>query len=365
MPAHPIRLPRVNANDDSVKVLRLAVSQGDKIAAGVLLAEIETEKAVVEVAADHDGYVLRIDAKSGEAAAVGSVLLWLGGSLDDAIPDTAQPSGAAAGVVGEVTAKARKLLASYGLDAASVRASGGRVTAEDVERHCRQHGLTPVAQPISEFKNQPRLPGAGNVRASTAAARAMARAVQWHKSTPVPAYLEMPFAYGKWKDHAKAVAVSNKLLLDPLLGLVAFRLVSLARQVPLLNATLVGDDIFFHAAVNLGFTVQAKTGLVLVVVRDSQAMNELEFLKSLSKLQRQALANRLTPEQSSGATIAFSSLSNAGVVRHIPVLPPDTGLIVAHSAPPGNGDGIIGATYDHRLLDGHTVARALAGLTTP
>ncbi len=365
MAAHPVRVPRVNANDDSVKVLRLVVAEGDKIAAGVLLAEVETEKAVVEIAADRDGYVLRVDGNSGEAAPVGSVLLWVGASLEDAIPEMTPPSGPPARSSGEVTAKARKLLASYGLDAAAVQASGRRLTSEDVERHCKQHGLTPVAQPLSDVKSEFRFPVAGSLQPLTAAERAMARTVQWHKSTPVPAYLEMPFAHNEWKDYAKKVAVANKLLLDPLLGLVAFRLVSLTRQTPVLNATLLAEGVLFHAAVNLGFTVQAKTGLVMVVVRNSQTMDELEFVKSLGKLQRQAFLNRLKAEQVDGATIAFSSLSNAGVVRHIPVLPPNTGVIVAHSAPFDAGHGIIGVTYDHRFLDGHTVARALAGLSAP
>ena len=366
MTAHPIRVPRVNANDDSVKVLRLAVAQGDEIAAGVLLAEVETDKAVVEIAADEGGYVLRVDARSGETAAVGSVLLWLGASPEDAILETAVRAPELAGKSpAEVTAKARKLLAAYELNAAAVQPSGARLTAEDVERYSKQHGLTPLTESFSASEGRARLPDAGLVRPLTAAERAMARTVQWHKSTPVPAYLELPFGHASWKDYAKKIAVSNKLLLDPLLGLIAFRLVSLIREAPVLNATLIAEGVFLHDAVHLGFTVQAKTGLVMVVVRNAQKMNEFEFVKALGKLQWQAFANRLTPEQSSGATSAFSSLSNVGVVRHIPVLPPNTGLIVAHSAPSGDGNGIIGVTYDHRFLDGHTVARALAGLCAP
>ncbi len=53
------------------------------------------------------------------------------------------------------------------------------------------------------------------------------------------------------------------------------------------------------------------------------------------------------------------------VSRHVPILPPQTGLIVAHSAPRGSGKAVLGASYDHRLLSGFDVVQVLQALATP
>src|SRR5690242_19605040 len=81
-----IRIPRLNANDDLVKVVRIAVKPGDKIAPEAVLAEIETEKTVVEVAAPSAGYVLRIAGTEEQMLPVGAILMWLGDSPDEAVP---------------------------------------------------------------------------------------------------------------------------------------------------------------------------------------------------------------------------------------------------------------------------------------
>jgi hypothetical protein len=67
----------------------------------------------------------------------------------------------------------------------------------------------------------------------------------------------------------------------------------------------------------------------------------------------------------SGATLAFTSRARWNVSRHVPILPPHTGLIVAHSAPRGSGRAVLGATYDHRLLSGFDAVKVLQALVQP
>ena len=75
---NPLYVPRVNNNDDSVRIVELRVKEGDFVKRGQILGAVETDKAVLDVMAERDGYVLKILAQSGETAGVGSVLLWLG-----------------------------------------------------------------------------------------------------------------------------------------------------------------------------------------------------------------------------------------------------------------------------------------------
>jgi len=80
---HPIYVPCVNINDDIVQVVNLAVSTGDSVNAGDLIAEVETDKAVVEVEAEQDGYVLEVLCNVDDKVKVGSVMMWIGDSPDE------------------------------------------------------------------------------------------------------------------------------------------------------------------------------------------------------------------------------------------------------------------------------------------
>lgn len=134
-----VHTPRVNNNDDEVKLIGLEVAVGDRVSRGQVVAQVETDKAVVDVEASADGFVLGIAAEVDTHIAVGSVLLWLGASPDEAMPQPAAtarpPSSQAEPSTLPVTAKARQLLRRYGLAAETVPAQGARLTVDDVERH--------------------------------------------------------------------------------------------------------------------------------------------------------------------------------------------------------------------------------------
>ncbi|MGB5604939.1 MAG: biotin/lipoyl-containing protein, partial [Gammaproteobacteria bacterium] len=84
---HPVYTPCVNINDDIVLIVDIAVSAGDPVKAGDLIAEVETDKAVIPVEAEQDGYVLKILFDVEDRAQVGSVMMWIGASPDEAVPE--------------------------------------------------------------------------------------------------------------------------------------------------------------------------------------------------------------------------------------------------------------------------------------
>jgi pyruvate/2-oxoglutarate dehydrogenase complex dihydrolipoamide acyltransferase (E2) component len=193
----------------------------------------------------------------------------------------------------------------------------------------------------------------------------MAMTVAWHRDHAAATYLELEYEPAAWEAHAAAYAERHKLMLSPLLPLLAYRLVEVARETPRINATLVNGRRYQYAPINLGFTVQAGETLYLTVVRDAGALDAIGFLQALGEVQRRALQKKLRPEETSGATVAFSSMARWNVSRHIPILPPYTALMVAHAAPKGSGRAVLGASYDHRVLSGFDVARVLQALACP
>jgi pyruvate/2-oxoglutarate dehydrogenase complex dihydrolipoamide acyltransferase (E2) component len=312
-----IRTPRVNNNDDEVKLSHVFVERGAKIRSGDPLAEVETEKATFTVESERDGYVLAVNGGLGEMLAVGSVLVWLGDSPDEVVEAT--ENGAAAphknGVQRGPSLKSLLLK--------------------------KQHGIA--------------LPG--KAEPLTPEQRGMLRTVSWQREQAAPGYIEIEHDPSPWQQYAAEFKTAQGLWFDPLLSLMAWRLAQLAREHPRINATVAGASAHLYEAVNLGFTVQADATLYLVVVKDAGAMDAQTFVRELGGLQLAAMRHSLTPEQMADPTLSFSSMARWNVTRHMPILPPNTSLIVAHTA-----GSHLGATYDHRLLTGYDVVRVLQGL---
>ena len=365
--AFPLTAPCVNINDETVLVIDIKPAIGDFVKKGDIVGAVETDKAVVDVEAEKDGYVIGIPAKVDEKAKVGSVLVWFGESADEKVPEViAVPAGGERGAIGRPTAKAAVLLKKHGVSAESVPASGERLTVSDVEDYLAKLGEgKPVTGTVAvrATESVPDVPG--ELRDPTPEEAGMLHTVAWHRDHAAATYLEVEYDPAPWEAYADAYAKANKLMLSPLLSLLAWRLAEIVRDTPKLNATVVNGRRYQYSPVNLGFTVQAGATLYLTVVRDADKMDAAGFIGALGEVQRHAIAKKLRPEEVSGATVAFSSMARWMVSRHIPILPPYCSLMIAHAAPKGSGRAVLGASYDHRVLSGFDVARLLTQLSQP
>jgi pyruvate/2-oxoglutarate dehydrogenase complex dihydrolipoamide acyltransferase (E2) component len=337
----------VNNNDDVVKLSHVYVERGAKIRNGDPLAEVETDKATFTVEAERDGYVLAVNGGIGEMVAVGSVLVWMGDTPEEAVEEGAGPARVDAVERREPTLKALLLLKHYGLEASEVPASSGQLTAEDVRRYAAGRRTEENGAGL-----------AGRAEPLTPEQRGMLRTVSWQRQHAVPGYLEIEYDPAAWQQAAAEFKAAHGLWFDPMLSMMAWRLAQVAAELPRVNATVAGASAFLYEDVNLGFTVQADASLYLVVVKGAQRLDALGFVRELGALQLAAMRHALSAEQTSGATVSFSSMARWNVTRHVPVLPPHTSLIVAHTAAVG-GVARLGATYDHRLLTGVEAARVL------
>ncbi|WP_079433600.1 2-oxo acid dehydrogenase subunit E2 [Zoogloea sp. LCSB751] len=361
-----IHAPRINNNDDQVKLIALDVAIGQKVDRGAVIGQVETDKAVVDIEAPAEGYVIGLQAEVDTMVEVGSILVWLGESADEVVPAAAAVETRAGQASGAPTAKARLLLKRHGLTADQVPAAGERLTAEDVEHYVAGKGGrtaqasgSPVATRIDRL---PDVPGA--LRPLRPDERGMVNTVSWSRDFAVPGYIELEYDPQPWDAYAKDYADRHRLMLSPLLSLMAWRLVELARETPALNATHVGEQRYEYGEINLGFTVQAGETLYLTVLRNADTLDESGFVNAQGDIQRRAAGHRLVPAELQGATISFSSMARWKVSRHIPILPPHTALMVAHAVS-ADGRHVLGATYDHRVLNGFQVVNTLRKLSKP
>lgn len=365
--AFPIRTPRVNNNDDVVRLSAILLTEpGTPVRPGDPVFEVETDKATFSVEADRECYFLTSLHAVGDMVEVGSVLGWMGDRPDDAIPVTTSSAPASAELRQAPTFKAAMLLAEYGLRADHVPATAARLLASDVEAYIAANKLKPLAAKTSSSKEGAamRPEAQGDVADLNALERAMLRTVSWHRDHAVPGYVEVAYETAPWEEYADRFQQEHRLLLSPLLGLMAFRLIALSRNNPKLNATIQDDRKHLYRSVNIGFTIQSGETLYLAVLPSAEELAEKDFVQRLVEIQKQAMKNRLDPAQTKGATIGFTSMSRWGVIRHQPVLPPFTSFMVAHSAAV-NGVAALGATYDHRMLTGADAVSALNLLKQP
>jgi pyruvate dehydrogenase E2 component (dihydrolipoamide acetyltransferase) len=360
----PIPTPRVNNNDDFVRFSKTYVEPGTLVRKGDIIADIETDKASVTVEAQEEGYLLGFVPTLGEMVLVGATLAWLGASADETIPETvpAPAVATAGGGAGEPTLKAAMLLARLGVKREDVPASGERLTAADVLRYTEQRGRG-GAGPRSSVDADAAL-AAGRRVPLEVGERGMIRTVSWHRDTAVAGYVEIAFETAQWDRFAAEFQSRHHLLMSPLLLLIAYRLVTLARENPRINATVVGDARHEYSDINLGFTIQSGPRLSLLSVRGAGQMSDREFVDALSMLMRRGMKGKLSSAETSAITIAFSSMARWQVTRHVPILPPYTSLIVAHTHG-HDGTAALGASYDHRVLTGGEVAAVLNRLAVP
>jgi pyruvate/2-oxoglutarate dehydrogenase complex dihydrolipoamide acyltransferase (E2) component len=366
--AHSIPVPRINNNDDEVKLVELKVAVGDLVALGQVVAAVETDKAVIDVESPAAGWVLGIAGEIGTTVRVGATLVWLGNSADEPMPgSTPGPDERATAPSGQAmapTAKALALLRQHGLQPGDVPASGERLSAADVQQYLDRRQAAPPGRSVSAAAEDstPELPGRRVPLLSHE--RGMLATVTWHRDHAVPGYIEIGYDPAPWETCAAEFAAEHKLLFSPLLPLMAHQLTLLAAKDRHLNATISAGQRHEFDGVNLGFTVQAGDVLYLAVVRDAERLDALAFVRRLTDLQRRAAVHELQVDEVRGATVGFSSMARWKVERHIPVLAPHTALMVAHTVGTA-GQGILGASYDHRVLHGADVARTLRHLAKP
>jgi pyruvate dehydrogenase E2 component (dihydrolipoamide acetyltransferase) len=241
------------------------------------------------------------------------------------------------------------------------------LTAADVESYLDRGGQGHTSgSGFTPFTPIPAPPpfADGDLIALKSEEKGMLATVIWHRDTAAAGYIETNYDASVWEGYAESFKQIHGLLLNPVLPLMAWRLMRLAIATPRLNATIVGNKRLEYRHVNLGFTVQVGDVLYLSVLRESSKLDESGFVNALVELQRRAASHKLTQDETQGATIGFSSMARWKVSRHIPILSPNTAIMVAHTVG-ADGVGILGATYDHRVVHGGAVAAMLRGLSKP
>jgi len=380
-------------------------NEGDTVASGDVLAEVETDKAVMELVARAAGTLLKRDVAAGSTVPVGTVLAYIGapgeatGGREDgrtgsasvpvAAPVAAQPVApppvgpsvrlpvAPPVASGRVKASplARKLAGEKGIDLGTVAGTGpeGRVVKRDIESAppVGPSARPPVAQsggpaggPAIEFTDVPLT----QIRKTIAK-----RLVQ--SIGPIPTfYLTTEVDMERAAEAREALKASlgegGKVSFnDIVLKAVATALA----QHPECNAWWQDDHVRQWHTVHLGMAVAIPDGLITPVIRDAQAKSLREIAAESRDMAERARNRKLAPEEYTGATFSVSNLGMLDIDEFTAVInPPEAGIIavgrLAETPVVMNGQVTVRRrmrltmSCDHRVIDGATGAQFLKTL---
>ncbi len=373
MPADVI-MPALGMAQETGKVLRWLKSEGDSVAKGEPLLEIETDKVTVEIEAPAEGRLAGIRAAAGDDVPVGetiAVLLAAGESLVEAPPAAAAAAVAAApAVAAPATAspepvrarrplaspKARRLAAERGVDLAALAGSGpgGAVVAADVETSADGRPPTSPA------------PGVWRLMAQ--------RTTESWQSVP-HFYLRREVDASRlesWRGSVRARPGHERVShTDLLVKLSAEAL----RRHPRVNATWRDGGVVPIERVNVGIAIAVDEGLIVGVVHDADRLSLAETAARRIGLVEAARGGRLRPEDVGDGTFTVSNLGMYGVDSFDAIVNAPQAAILAvgrilEKIVPVDGLPAVrpilhlSLSFDHRAVDGARGAEFLDTLAS-
>ena len=371
---------------------------GDTIKPGEVIAEVETDKATMDLEAYDKGTILLIAAPEGSKVPVNGRIAVVGepGEKVDAVssssPAPASTSSGAktvtqtaavpamAAVVSstgrvKISPLAKKIANEKGVDVTRVAGSGpgGRIVRRDVEA---AQGGGSVRSAAGIFGGKPIAPD--GVRPVSQMRAAIARRLVESKTTAPHFYVERevdaaPLAKLRASANVALEMAGEKLKLS-VNDFVLKAAVEALRRVPAVNSSWEGASIRQHGAVHLAFAVALPDGLITPVIRNAHAKDFRTIAREAKELGAKAKAGKLQPEEYTGGTFTVSNLGMIGVERFSAILNPPQAAILAVGATvkkpvvASNGAIVPGermsltVSADHRVVDGLMAGEFLKAL---
>ena len=368
---------------DEGRIVAWRKREGDAVAAGEVLFEVETDKATMEVESPAAGTLRRILYSADSSAPVATVIALISDTTDEPLPSELlgaelpkpslradpQPSSAGGppGARGPSEAQplaessedrvrsspaARKRAQDLGIEISSVRGSGpgGRVTMEDVET-----ASTSPAAPSGE-RREPLS------RMRRAIAERMTRSVREQPQFSISRDVDMSAA-----NEARTKAGASYT--DAIVAACAKAL----RDHPRLRGRIEDDALVISDAIHVGIAIALDDGLLVPVLRDADRKDLSELARERERLEQHARAGRLAQHEFGGAVFTVSNLGTLGVDRFTAIVnPPEAAILavgrVTDRVIAKDGSALVRPvatltlSVDHRVADGATAARYLTAV---
>lgn len=407
--AEIIRMPRMSDTMTEGNIVAWHKKVGDTVKAGDVLAEVETDKATMELESYHNGVLLHIGVPAGQAVKVEGVIAILGKAGEDisalltadsaapastattpppAAPTAAEPVAAPLAATpapaqetsdGRLLASplAKKIAADKGIDLRQVRGSGdeGRIVKRDVET------FVPAAAPaksseaaaaptyvIPAYKGEEEFTEVATSQMRKVIARRLAESMysapHFYLTTEIN--MDKAVAARERLNEFSPVKISYN---DIVVKAVAIAL----RQHPAINAAWLDDRIRYNKHIHIGMAVAVEDGLLVPVIRFADQKSLSHLAAEAKQMATKARERKLAPQEMEGSTFSISNLGMMDIDEFTAIINPPNSCILAVGSireMPRVINGTIQVAHvmkmtlscDHRVVDGMTGAKYLKTL---
>ena len=382
----PILMPQAGQSMEEGTIVRWLKNEGEPVTSKDVLLEVETDKAVVEVEAGHDGIVRKILVKVGETVAVHTRIAWIGGK-DEAIPADGEeaapvkavatptvaapavkapvPVAAAAPVVsGPVKASpaARKIAGERGLDLAAVGSGsgpGGRVTSRDL----------PAAAPVSAATvAAPVAAGQAIRRRMSPMRKAIAMNLSASKQTIPHFYMTISINAAPLVELQKSEKAKYQCSINDFITKACAKAV---REFPAFRSRIEGDEIVELQDVNVGIAVGVDEGLVVPVIVGADGLSLKDVAAETRRIAQKARTGMIVNMGKGVFTITnlgmfgieqFTAIVNTPEAAILAVGAVREAVVVHDGAMWPGRIMTMTLSADHRIVDGMPAAKFMARL---
>ncbi|MFN0032559.1 MAG: 2-oxoglutarate dehydrogenase complex dihydrolipoyllysine-residue succinyltransferase [Flavobacteriales bacterium] len=375
-----MKVPSPGESISEVTIANWLVKDGDYVENGQVIAEIDSDKATLELAAEASG-TITIKAAAGDTVAVGAVACLIDTAaakpagatskpvakaeakkeaiLSDAVPSLLPTKSYAAGTP---SPSAGKMMAENGVSAAQVNGTGpgGRITKGDV--------LSAVAKGFDTAAIPQHAGGTRDVRREkmTSLRKKIAERLVSVKNTTamLTTFNEVNMKpimdlRAKYKDTFKERHGVG-------LGFMSFFTKAVCEALyhfPAVNAQIDGTEINFHDYCDIGVAVSSPKGLMVPVLRNAEAMGLADIEKNIGDLAKKVRDGKITVDEMQGGTFTITNGGVFGSMLSTPIInPPQSAILGMHNIVERpvaeNGQVVIrpimyvALSYDHRIIDG-------------
>ncbi len=360
-----------------------------------LIADIETDKVVIEINAPSEGTLTEIIKPEGEIILsneliarfeAGAVAVAPAPAVAEPVADQAQTD-----VELIISPAAKKMMAENTITDSEVKGSGkaGRVTKEDVQAVIDQRASAAVAAPVASAAvassaapsvPMPALTGGDRLERRVPMTRLRARIAERLLTATQTTAMLTTFNEVNMQPvmelRAKYKAQFEKAHNGTRLGFMSFFVraaTEALKRFPAVNASIDGDDIVYHSYFDVGVAVSSDRGLVVPVLRDADAMSLASIESKIREYGGKAMDGKLSMEDMTGGTFTVTNGGVFGSLMSTPILnPPQAAILGMHKIQDRpmavNGEVKIlpmmnlALSYDHRLIDGKDAVQFLVAI---
>ena len=411
-------LPDVGEGLTEAEIVSWKVAPGDPVTVNQVIVEIETAKSLVELPSPYEGLVDALLVAEGDTVEVGTPIIavasagteqlssplqtpaqaamptevqvtaaeepersgavLVGYGISGSVPTRRRgrpvpPPAARPSVAAPVKPPIRKLAKDLGVDLAQVSptGAGGEVTRDDVLRQKQQQGVFRNAEtPAWPDDREERIPVKG-VRKAIAQAMTASAFTAPHVSVFVDVDATRTMEYVQ---RLKASPDFATVRISPLL-VIAKAVMWAVRRSPTVNSSWTDREIVVRHYVNLGIAAATPRGLIVPNVKEAQALSMRDLAGALEQLIATAREGRSTPADMADGTITITNIGSFGMDTGTPILNPgEVGILALGTIrqKPWVVDGevvpryvtTLGASFDHRVVDGDVASRFLADVAS-